>query len=95
MIELCLAYEVMYNITMEISTIGLWLKLEGLYMTKSLSNKLYLKNQRYSISMKEGTPFLHYLNSFNKIIDNLLYLEVKLENHYYFSYLHFWGCMTI
>ena len=42
-IELYLTGEVMYNVMDETSTAGLWLKLESLYMTESLSNKFYLK----------------------------------------------------
>lgn len=53
-IELCLADEGIYNVMKEISIVGLWLKLESLYMTKSLSIKLYLNNQLYSLCMKEA-----------------------------------------
>src|SRR5438270_3424082 len=48
-------------------------------MTKSLSNKLYIKKQLYCLRMKEGTPILQHLNLFNKIVSDLLSLEVKLE----------------
>ncbi|KAK1384499.1 hypothetical protein POM88_022234 [Heracleum sosnowskyi] len=34
---------------------GLWLKLEGLYMTKSLTNKLLLKQRLFSLRMQEDT----------------------------------------
>jgi hypothetical protein len=42
-IQLCLADAVMYNVIDEDTTACLWLKLESMYMAKSLSNKLYLK----------------------------------------------------
>ena len=42
-IQLCLTGEVMYNVMDEETTTGLWSRLKTLYMTKSLSNKLYLK----------------------------------------------------
>jgi len=42
-IQLCLAEEIMYDVMDEETTTGLWSRLETLYMTKSLSNKLYLK----------------------------------------------------
>jgi len=47
-------------------------------MTKSLSNKLFMKKQLYSLQMKESMPILH-LNTLNKILSDLLALEVKLE----------------
>lgn len=51
-IELFLADGVMYNVISETSAEGLWTKVESLYMAKTLSNKLYLKKQLYSIHMK-------------------------------------------
>ena len=48
-------------------------------MTKSLSNKLFLKKQLYSLRMKKGTPVLQHLNAFNQILSDLLALKVKLE----------------
>ena len=48
-------------------------------MVKSLSNKLFMKKQLYSLRMKEGTPILQYLNAFNRILSDLLALEVRLE----------------
>ena len=53
-IQLCLADEVMYNLMDEEMATGLWSRLEILYMTKSLSNKLYLKKQSYKLRMTEG-----------------------------------------
>ena len=59
--------------------VGLWCRLESLYITKSLSNMLFMKKQLYSFRMKEGTLILQYLNAFNKILSYLLALEVKLK----------------
>ena len=77
MIILCLSDEVLYNVMNEETTVSLWCKLESLYMTKSLSNKLFMK-QLYSLRMKKGTPILH-LNVFNRILSDLFALEVKVE----------------
>src|SRR3954464_3710093 len=57
-IILCLSDEVLYNVMNEDTAAGLWSRLESLYMTKSLSNKLYMKKQLYSLRMAEGTPIL-------------------------------------
>ena len=51
-IQLCLADDVIYNVIDEEMATGLWLRLETLYMTKSLSNQLYLKKQLYELHMK-------------------------------------------
>src|SRR5436190_880344 len=78
-IILCLSDEVLYNVMNEETAAGMWNRLESLYMTKSLSNKLYVKKQLYCLRMVEGTPILQHLNVFNKILNDLLALEVKME----------------
>eukprot|EP00253_Pinus_taeda_P002744 PITA_02744 len=54
-----------YNIT---DTAGLWTKLEKLYMTKSLTNRILLKRQLYSLRMKEGRLIADHLNAFNTLL---------------------------
>ena len=48
-------------------------------MMKSLSNKLFIKNQLYNLQMKECKSILQHLNTFNRILSDLLALKVKLE----------------
>ena len=43
MIILCLSDEVLYNVVNKEITVGLYCRLDSLYMTKSLSNKLFMK----------------------------------------------------
>jgi hypothetical protein len=79
-IHLCLADEVLFNIVGEDTTTGLWSKMESLYMTKSLTSKIYLKRWFYSLWMKEGTKIVDHLNTFNTLIVQLASMEVKLED---------------
>ena len=53
-IELHLSDEVICNVMEEKSAKGTWEKLEKLYMGKTLSNKLTLKDQLYGLKMEEG-----------------------------------------
>ena len=48
-------------------------------MTKSLSNKLYLKKQLYGLWMKQGTKVLEHLNFFNKVISELLAIDILIN----------------
>ena len=57
--------DVLFNIIGETSAASLWNKLEILYMTKSVTNKIYLKRQLYGMRMKEGTKIANHLNIFN------------------------------
>ena len=79
-IHLCLADEVLFNIVGEDTTSSLWSKLESLYMTKSLTRRIYLKRQLYSLRMKEGTQVVDHLNTFNTLIVQLTSMEVKFED---------------
>ena len=78
-IRLCLADEFLFNIVEESTAEGLWEKLETLYMTKSLTNIIYLKRQLYSLQMKEGTKFAEHLNVFSTLICQLSDMEVKMQ----------------
>ena len=59
-IHLCLVDDVLFNIVTEKTTISLWSKLESLYMTKSLTNKIF--------QMKEGVSIVDHLNTFNTLL---------------------------
>ena len=67
-IRLHLTYDVVNNIIVEESACGIWTKLENLYMSKTLTNRLYLKKQLYALHMGEGTIFLSHLNVLNVLI---------------------------
>ena len=58
-IQLCLADEVLREIADEDTAA----ELESLYVTKSLTNKLYLKQRLFTLRMKEGTPIKEHLDA--------------------------------
>ena len=74
-IRLCLADDVLFNIVSETTAAGLWAKLESLYMTKSLTNKILLKRQLFTLRMKEGTKISDHLNAFNTLVCQLSSME--------------------
>jgi len=63
----------------EETAIVLWSRLETLYMTKSLPNKLNLKKQLYELRMNKGIAVLEHLNFFKNIISDLLAVDVKID----------------
>jgi hypothetical protein len=49
-------------------------------MTKSLANKLRLKERLYTIRMAKGISIQSYINEFNPIIVDLERLDVKIDD---------------
>ena len=67
-IMLCLVDDVIIVVSEEDKTAGLWLKLESLYMTKSLTNKLFLKQRLFTMRMQKGTQIREHLDQLNSIM---------------------------
>ena len=79
-IRLYLADDVMYHIMDEESPVKVWLKLKSQYMSKSLTNKLYLKQKLYGLKMLEGLDLSQHINLFNQVIGNLKRVDVKFKD---------------
>ncbi|GJT50954.1 retrovirus-related pol polyprotein from transposon TNT 1-94 [Tanacetum coccineum] len=79
-IQLFLTREVLREVIHETTAAGLWLKLESLYMTKSLANKLRLKDRLYTFRMKPGTSVQDHLDEFNTILIDLENLDVDIDD---------------
>jgi hypothetical protein len=77
---LSLVDEVLREVVDEKMEVGLRLKLESRYMTKSLTNHLYMKQRLYTIQMKEGTLVSNHLDEFNRIILDLKNIDCKLDD---------------
>ena len=78
-IRLCLADEVMYHVIGDESPAGVWAKLESRYMSKSLTNKLFLKQKLFGLKMVEGSDLIAHINTFNQIVSDLLRIEVVFD----------------
>jgi hypothetical protein len=79
-LQLSLSLEVLHVVMNAKSMAELWKKLEELYMTKSLANKLRLKERLYTIRMAEGTSIQSHLNEFNSICVDLESLDMKIDD---------------
>ena len=72
--------KVMREVSKEKTTAGIWSKLESLYMTKSLSNRILLKGRLYGFKIQEDKSLSEGLDEFNKIILDLENIEVKIDD---------------
>nr|GEU60888.1 zinc finger, CCHC-type [Tanacetum cinerariifolium] len=78
---LCLGSKVLREVIEETTAARVWLKLETLYMTKSLANKLYLKKKLYTIYMLTGRKNFEHVDEFNKIVLDLVNIEDHLKRN--------------
>ena len=67
-IQLCLSNGVLREVAQEKTIAGLWSKLESLYMTKSLTGKLHLKQKFIMLRMSEGASIKGHIEEFNSIV---------------------------
>nr|GEX42753.1 retrovirus-related Pol polyprotein from transposon TNT 1-94 [Tanacetum cinerariifolium] len=72
--------QILREVIHETIAAGLWLKFESLYMTKSLANKLRLKDRLYTFRMKPGTSVQDHLDEFNTILIDLKNLDVDIDD---------------
>ena len=77
LIRLCLADSILTNVMGEPTARDLWRKLESLYQSKSLVNKLFLRKKLYNLRMQEGDSFSTHLYKFNTVISQLVSIGVK------------------
>ncbi|GAA0168011.1 hypothetical protein LIER_22829 [Lithospermum erythrorhizon] len=59
---------------------GLWCKLESLYMIKSLTNQLFLKQRLFGLRMQEGTFLKDHLDRLNTILLDLRNIDIKIDD---------------
>ncbi|KAG7594602.1 Zinc finger CCHC-type [Arabidopsis thaliana x Arabidopsis arenosa] len=78
-IMLCLEDEVIIEVSGETTAANMWKKLDTLYMTKSLQNKLLLKRRLFALRMQEGTPLKDHLDQLNSVLLELR-IDVKVED---------------
>lgn len=61
----------------ETTTLGIWKALEKEHQTKSLPNRIYLKQRFASFKMKESKSIKDNVDTFLKLIADLVSLKVK------------------
>ena len=70
-IILSLGDSVVREVAKEKIVADLWAKLEKIYLTKSLANRLYIKRRMLTLKMVEGSSLDDHINEFNQVCDTL------------------------
>nr|GEX29156.1 RNA-directed DNA polymerase, eukaryota [Tanacetum cinerariifolium] len=77
----CPGNKVLREVTAKMIATGVWSKLETLYMTKSLANKLYMKKKLYTFYMSTGRKISEHMDEFNQIVFDLTDIETKSKGN--------------
>ncbi|GJW77856.1 retrovirus-related pol polyprotein from transposon TNT 1-94 [Tanacetum coccineum] len=77
---LCLDNKGLREVNKDDSATGVLLKLETLYMTKSLANKLYLKKKLFTFYMHSSKKLSGHIDEFNKLIGDLANIDVDIDD---------------
>ncbi|CAM8959845.1 unnamed protein product [Rhodiola kirilowii] len=75
-----LSDKVLREVSKETTAAGVWLKLEQLYMTKTLTNRIYLKRKLFGFKMDSSKSIEEHLDDFSKIIIDLENIEEKIAD---------------
>ncbi|KAK5831022.1 hypothetical protein PVK06_014817 [Gossypium arboreum] len=79
-IQLCLTNTVLQEVLMEKTSFALWKRLETLYATKSLANRLVLKKRLFTFRMNEGELLRDHISQFITLLNDLKNVEVHIDD---------------
>ena len=79
-IRLTLSKSVAFNIKNKNTIVFLMVALTSMYEQPSAANKVYLIKKLFNLKMPENRNFMQHLNGFNKIMDPLNSVNIKLDD---------------
>ena len=80
-IRLCLrSDQIMYHFMYKTLPKEIWDKLEDQFMSKTLTQKLYLKQKLYGLKMQQGSDLADHINVFNQLIADLGKVDEKIDD---------------
>jgi hypothetical protein len=78
-IQLHLHNNILQEVLSEKTAAALWLKLEGICMTKDFTSKMHLKQKLFLHKLLKGGNVLNHILEFNEIISDLAAMDVKYD----------------
>jgi len=78
LIRSCLTKDIKYYVLHATSVRQLWKILKKKYLTKSIESRLQLKRRLYRFQMKRWLYIDEYMNSYTKILTDLVNVDVKI-----------------
>lgn len=72
LIRLPLVKDILFHVSEDETTKNVWSKLQSMYLSKSLTNKLVVKQKLFMLRMNEGTELEAHLNYVKKVIYEMM-----------------------
>ncbi|GJU19683.1 retrovirus-related pol polyprotein from transposon TNT 1-94 [Tanacetum coccineum] len=79
-IRLALAPKIKYSVLKEKTPKDIWDKLTNIYASKSLTHRLFLKMELYSLKIGEGSNLHDHINSFNQLVCQLANVDDAIKD---------------
>ena len=79
-IRLTLSRFVAHNVIKEKTTAGLMKALSSMYEKSSVNNKVHLMKKLFNLKMAGNSSIVQYLNEFNTITNQLLFVEIDFDD---------------
>ncbi|KAG8496442.1 hypothetical protein CXB51_007515 [Gossypium anomalum] len=79
-IQLCLTNTVLQEVLMEKTSSALWKRLKTFYATKSLANRLVLKQRLFTFRINEGELLRDHISQFITLLNGLKNVEVHIDD---------------
>ena len=70
-IQMCITNDVLQEVLSEKTAESLWTKLESLYLTKTIVDRLDILQHLFMLRMPEGTPIRSHIVEFTSLITDL------------------------
>ena len=77
---LSLGDKVLREVSKMTTALEIWKRLDNLYLTKTLSSRLYLKTKFFTFKMKEKQKLQDHIDEFNKLCLDLENINVKYDD---------------
>ncbi|KAG8499228.1 hypothetical protein CXB51_005739 [Gossypium anomalum] len=78
-LHLHLSNKILQDVMKEKTAAALWKRLEQIYMSKTLTSKLHMKQRLYAHRLEEGASVHEHLTVFKEILSNLEAMEVQYD----------------
>lgn len=73
-------HNVFYHVAQETHAYALWIKLEGIYQSKTAQNKALVMRRLVNLKLKNGVSIAEHTNDFPNLVNQLATIKMTLDD---------------